>query len=141
MDNMSLTTDDLSKLSKLMSDYLSLSEVKLIAFRVGVDFDDLDDDSRKLKIISLINHCNRRGMITKLWHECINCNPKISHSSPDLDNKLRTDGHVNQADNSSLRSETINIENVTQNFNGLNQGAQGIFGTVYLNLPSDDQKD
>jgi hypothetical protein len=58
--------DDLPRLRDVLVSSFSLSELRDLCFDLGIDFEDVPGETRRMKVIELIGHLQRRGRLEEL---------------------------------------------------------------------------
>ena len=67
-------------LRQILDERFDLGEIEGLCFEMQIDFEDLNGKSKKTKILSLLNYCQRQSRITELWDLCIRTRPDLAQS-------------------------------------------------------------
>ena len=60
----------LNKILDNLIEYLNVSELKDLCFRLQISYDNLNDSTRNDKARKLVEYCHRHGLVDKLVQEC-----------------------------------------------------------------------
>lgn len=132
-----LSQEGLNMLFTNMMKFLSLADVKVIAFNMGLELDELGGSEKSGKVIALINFCNRRGVIESLIDLCVNTNPVFKNVHNQLLKAIQTSPNppilIAQSENSNVEDITKNQTTTNTIINkGNNYGVQGSVETINL---------
>ncbi|MCP4428868.1 MAG: hypothetical protein GY803_30655 [Chloroflexi bacterium] len=67
-----------SKLRKNLNDHFGVTDLQEICFDLNIDYEDLPGDDKRLKVMELIKHMNRRGHLQELIVMCQELRPNLS---------------------------------------------------------------
>lgn len=69
---------DIVKFTEIISSRLSLNEIALLTFDLGVDYDGLKGDSKSEKVLSLLNYLHQRNRLGEFLSIVSKMRPDIS---------------------------------------------------------------
>jgi hypothetical protein len=67
-------------LRQILDQKFNLGEIEGLCFEMQIDFEDLEGKSKKTKILSLLNYCQRHSRVTELWEQCVHARPELAKS-------------------------------------------------------------
>jgi hypothetical protein len=67
-----------STLREMLDEHFDLSEIEELCFDMQIDFENLQGTSKKTKILSLLNYCQRHSRVNELWNLCIQLRPEVA---------------------------------------------------------------
>ena len=66
----------LQELHTLIEECFNLEGLNSLAFRLGIDYENISGETKKQRVLSLIDYCNDRGLLQELVALCIELRPK-----------------------------------------------------------------
>ena len=69
-----------STLRTILDERFNLSEIREICFEMQIDFEDLEGSSKKGKVLSLLNYCQRHSRLNELWDLCVQLRPELAQA-------------------------------------------------------------
>jgi hypothetical protein len=71
-----------SSLREILEEHFDLGEIEELCFEMQIDFENLEGTSKKTKILSLLNYCQRHSRVNELRRLCIQLRPDLAQMAP-----------------------------------------------------------
>lgn len=69
-----------SILRSTLEERFNLSEIQELCFDMHIEFEDLEGSSKKTKVLSLLNYCQRHSRLNELWDLCVQLRPELAQA-------------------------------------------------------------
>ena len=108
----------LSELQRLVATHFDMDELQMVAFALGVDWDELKGTTKSLKTVALIHHLDRRGGLNDLLGLLGEERPSIAWPTiqpstlPVPTDNEQSGGHLAGLHIQSQSGGTVNVGNV-----------------------------
>lgn len=90
-----VTVPQPTDLHRKIGEYFSLDELRELCLDLGIEYEDLSGDTRRVKAISLVEYCNRYGCRAALLERCAALRPHVDWRDVVMVTDMRTEIQAN----------------------------------------------